>query len=145
MPEVSLWQFRSTLRFQSSNQASDLLGFWAQDVNEHRWVAFGSSTLVKQWAKETISPCRYTEKKHKGGTPSLLSMTFASYHPCLPFQMISWTQRKRKRESSGGTGPPSTAASCRLWSASLSGPTTPMLLCEKTSHAGWTSLKPECR
>lgn len=59
--------------------------------------------------------------------------------------MISWTLRRRRRESNGETGQPSIAASCRPWSVSSRGPITRMLLYGKILHVGWTSRRPECR
>lgn len=59
--------------------------------------------------------------------------------------MSRWTRRRRRRGSSAGTGPPSTAASSRLWRECLRGHTTPTPLSERTSPAGSTSPRPESR
>ncbi|KAL7872026.1 hypothetical protein SRHO_G00070090 [Serrasalmus rhombeus] len=54
------------------------------------------------------------------------------------------SEEKKKRKQSG-TGPRSTAASCRRWSECSRGRTTPMLSFERTWPAGSTSQRPECR
>lgn len=148
MQVMPLWQFRSCARFRGNSQALELLGFLTYELestNAHICtckVAFGYRTLIKMWANGAISHYRYTIKKVLTGTPTV---NLASFHHCILFQMISWTQRKKRSESSEGIGQPSIAASCRLWSVSLSGHTILMLLCEKTLPAGWTSPRPECR
>lgn len=60
-------------------------------------------------------------------------------------QMNRWTQRRRRRGSSAGTGPPSTAASSKLWSECSRGRTTPTPSSGRTWPAGSTSLRPESR
>lgn len=106
-----------------------------------RKVAFGSSTLLGMWAKEA-SLIRDNGKYRVPGTSGVVSIP---YHQSILFQMINLTQRRRRRESNGETEQPSTAASFRPWSVSLSGHITLMLLYEKILHVGWTSLRPECR
>ena len=68
-------------------------------------------------------------------------ITFFSFS----LQMNRWTRRRRRRGSSAGTGPPSTAASCRLWSECLRGHTTPTPSSGRTWPAGSTSPRPESR
>ncbi len=59
--------------------------------------------------------------------------------------MNRWTRRRRRRGSSAGTGPPSTAASFRLWRECLRGHTTPTPSSERIWPAGSTSPRPESR
>ena len=49
------------------------------------------------------------------------------------------------RRSSGGTGPRSTAASCRRWSACSSARTTPTPLCARSWRGASTSARRVCR
>lgn len=60
-------------------------------------------------------------------------------------QMNSWTRRRRRSVSRGGTGPRSTAASCRLWSECSRGRTTLTPSCERIWPVESTSPRLECR